>query len=151
MRLNFISSAEKKKIIEQLNEQFGIEKLPYLLFHVGKQRVRAFSGNLSREELKIIEQTLRIDNIGIYLLTQEQEIRLSFDVVSLLKNQIKKNLIELSDSETQDWFKGHDIELNHEIKPGPVILKNKECLIGAGKSNGKTIFNFVPRERRIKN
>lgn len=153
MYLHFLTRAEKNKILEQLNEQFGIEKLPYLLVKLGKDKIRAYSGSLSREELSALARAVNIELAGIYLCRIEQgNVRISHDSVSLLKNQISKNIIELSDSEADNWLHGQDIELPSEIKEkGFVILKHKEYIIGTGKSNGKIIFNFVPKERRIKN
>ena len=46
MNIKFISSGEKKKLLRELNEKFGISKLPYLLFETGKEKIRGFSGTL---------------------------------------------------------------------------------------------------------
>ena len=150
MNLRFIKSSEKKRIVEKLNEQFDIEKLPYLLIESGKEKIRAFSGSLSKEEIILIAQLTNIEAIGIYLIKREKEndLRFSFDAVHLLKNQIKKNIIEINDSQLHDWLKGQDLSMQAE--KGNVIIKFKEDFIGSGKSNGERIFNYVPKERRLK-
>ena len=41
---------EGKKIVKEI-EQFGVTKIPELLIKTGKERIRAYSGNLSKEEI----------------------------------------------------------------------------------------------------
>jgi NOL1/NOP2/fmu family ribosome biogenesis protein len=154
MNLKFIPKGEKKKTLKKLKQQFGIQNLNYLLLKSGKSKIRAFSGNLSKEEISILARNINIEIIGLYIAKQEnqdKEIRLSHDAVSLLQNKIQKNIIKINNSQVRKWLKGQDIEFKKNIQEGIVILKNNNDIIGCGKSNGKTIFNFVPKERRIKN
>jgi len=147
--MKIIKSSEKKKILAQLQEQYGIAKLPYLLLRFGKEKIRLYSGNLSSEELNILDKNLRIENAGLYFSKQHQDkIRLSLDALHLLKNQITKNILELTDKQAEQWFKGEDLQIqtNRNFK----ILKNKEDIIGCGKSTGEKITNFMPKERRVK-
>ena len=154
MKPKILSKKEKKNLLEEMKEKFGLEKqdLKYLFIKTGKNRIRGFSGILSREEISILMANLNIELIGVYLFRQEQQLRLSHDAVSLLRKKIKKSIVEVSDKEASRWLKGEDIDIkNNKIKKGIVILKNKDDLIGIGKSSGEKIFNFVPKERRIKN
>ena len=147
--MKILRANEKKKILKQLNEQFGITKLPYLLLKFGKEKIRLYSGNLSTEELNILDKNLRIESAGLYLAKQHPEgIRLSLDSLTSFKNQITKNILEIDNSQAEKWFKGEDllIKKDRAFK----ILKNQQDLIGCGKSTGEKITNFVPKERRIK-
>lgn len=145
-----LASTDKKKIQKKLNEQFGIASLPYLLLQFGKEKIRLYSGSLSKEELYKLDNELRIENIGLYFAKLEKDgLRLTLDGVQLLKNQITKNILELSDKQADDWLKGNDLEI-HSDKSFK-ILKNNSEFIGCGKSTGEKITNFVPKERRIKN
>lgn len=150
MNLHFIKSSEKKKITEQLKEQFGIENLPYLLIESGKEKIRAFSGHLSKEEISQISQILNIESIGIYLIKKEQdsELRLSFDATHLLKDQIKKNIIDINENQASEWVRGFDLSINNNR--GIFIIKNNSDFLGCGKSSGERIINHVPKDRRIK-
>jgi len=145
-----LTSTDKKKIIEKLNNQFGITELPYLLIQFGQEKLRAYSGILSKEELYYLDREIRIENIGLYFAKYENnnEIRLTLDGVQLLKNQITKNIIELNDNQANEWFKGLDLDIKTEY--GWKILKHNSELIGCGKSTGEKITNFMPKERRIK-
>jgi len=147
--MKIIRSTQKKKILKQLNEQFGITKIPYLLLRFGKEKFRAYSGNLSVEELNKLDAELRIENIGLYFAKEQIDgIRLTFDGIQLFKEQINKNIIELEDKQANEWLNGQDLPIksNSAFK----ILKHKNEFIGCGKSTGERITNFVPKERRLK-
>jgi len=152
MNLSFIKSNRKREIVEKLKEIYGISNLPYLLIESGKEKIRAFSGSLSKEEIIEIGKIANIEIIGLYLLRQEGEndLRLSFDAPLILKEQISKNIIEITDEQFQLWIKGNDIEFDKEITKGNVVLKYQSHFVGCGKSNGLKVFNYVPKDRRLK-
>lgn len=144
-----LNNPDKKKIISQLEKQFGIKKIPYLILKFGKEKLRIYSGNLSKQELYNLDNNLRIENIGLYSAKWEQdEIRLTLDGVQLFKNQINKNIFELDDNQSNEWLKGNDLDI--KVERSWKILKHNNELIGCGKSTGEKISNFVPKERRIK-
>ena len=148
MTFHFITSGEKKKICEQLEQQFGITKLPYLLIETGKERVRGFSGSLSREELVELGSILHIEGVGCYLARNEHELRLSFDGIHLLKDQITKGIVDLTEAEMYEWIRGNDIA--KEAERGTLIVRYNGDYVGCGKSTGTMLMNHVPKERRIK-
>ncbi len=148
MQIHFIKSSEKKRITEQLAQQFGIKKIPYLLIESGKEKIRAFSGHLSKEEILQIGNITTIESIGIYFLKKEDNLRLALDAAHLLKDQITKNIIEINESQLHDWLRGHD--LNIQTSPNPVILKFNEDIVGYGKSTSQKILNYIPKDRRLK-
>ena len=147
---SFIRSSEKKRIIEQLNQQFGIEKIPYLLIESGREKIRAFSGNLSKEEILQLTSITLIENIGIYFLSKEDTLRITLDAAHLLKDQITKNILEIDEIQLHDWLRGKDLILNNPIQSGPYIIKYNSDIVGYGKSNGVKIFNYIPKDRRLK-
>jgi len=147
--MKVILSSQKKKIIQQLNEQYGISELPYLLIKFGREKIRLYSGNLSTEELNVLDANLRIENIGLYFAKEQIDgIRLTLDGIQVVKDQITKNILELDDKQAEEWLRGNDllIKSDNAFK----ILKHKNEFIGCGKSTGERITNFVPKERRIK-
>ena len=152
--MKILSSSEKKNLLKQLKERFGIENLPYLLIRFGKEKIRGHSGNFSREELSLLDRELRIESAGLYLAKiQDNEIRLSLDATHILKNQINKNITTLNKKQSHEWFKGNDILLDKKITPGFKVLQYKDDFIGCGKvtQDGSIIKNFMPKERRVKN
>jgi NOL1/NOP2/fmu family ribosome biogenesis protein len=157
--MQILDNAKKKKIIEQLS-YLGIEKIPYLLVRIGRERIRTYSGSLAREEISKAVQLLSVEGIGLYFAKEmEDGIRLSTDALHLLKNQIKGNVVEIDDKQEELWFKGKNIELTLEQQKeygdfaGYVAMKSGEDFIGTGKisQDKKMISNFLPKERRIRN
>ncbi len=150
MKIEFLKKSEKKEILELLREQHGISKLNFLLIKSGKEKIRGFSGSLSKEEIHKINGLIRIEGIGLYLARiEEYGIRLSLDATHLLKNEIKKNIIELNDNESARWMRGENLEVDKNMK-GFFVVKNGENFLGSGKANEFRLFNFIPKERRVK-
>lgn len=137
-------------MIEGLNQQFGIQSLPYLLIQTGKEKIRGFSGHLSKEEIKQLTNSTNIESLGLYMLKLESqnEIRLTLDACHLLKKQIKKNIVEINNSQLIDWLKGED--LNIQTGQGSKIIRHNEDFFGYGKSTGNKILNYIPKSRRLK-
>jgi len=151
MKPEFLSKQERQKLLEELEKKFGIFGINYLFLKTGKEKIRAFSGSLSREELSALARAVNIELIGLYFAKQQgnnNEIRLSHDVISLLCDKINKSIIELTKEEAEKWLKGQDIDKKTE--KGIFVLKHEDDLIGTGKSSGEKIINFVPKERRIR-
>jgi len=147
--MKLVTSSEKKEVIEKLENQFGIKNLNYLFLRFGKDKIRIYSGNFSRDEIKILDKSIRIENAGLYFArVQSDGIRLTIDGVQLIKEQITKNVLEINDDEAEKWLKGNDltIKTDRAFK----VIKNKSEFLGCGKSTGDKITNFVPKERRIK-
>ena len=106
-RMKILKSSEKKKIIEKLKKQYGICEVPHLLLRFGKERIRAYSGSLSKEDLNNLDKNLRLEIAGIYFLHDYgDEIRLSLDALHIFKRQITKNIVKLNKRQADDWFKG---------------------------------------------
>jgi len=155
MKVELLDNAKKKKIIEKLNYEYGIEKLPYLLIRSGKDKIRIYSGNFSKEELNELGKGLNVELLGISFLRPDQETyRISFDTINIpqIKNQITKNIIEIPDNQITEWFKGNSLENTKKIDLNSkfVVIKNNNDLLGVAKGNQDTIFNYVPKERRVR-
>ena len=148
MNAKFLNSPDKKKLLAELERQFGINELPYLLLETGKEKIRGFSGTMNREEIIELGEISNVEIIGAYLLRKEGELRLSLDATQILNKKIKKNIIEIDDKQLEDWLRGRD--LNIQSKTGIFVIKYKEDFIGCCKSDGKRLWNFIPRERRIR-
>ena len=155
--MEFIFNTEKREIMKKL-EYYGIKELPFLLISSGKEKIRGYSGSLSLEEIRKLQKNSRVEIIGIYLFHEyPDEIRFSLDALHLLKDQITKNIIELTDEQKEKWFRGEDILLTKEEqekfskeKKGFKVIKHKDDLIGMGKLTDDRIVNYLPKERRRK-
>ncbi len=147
MRTRFLPAGEKKKLISDLEEQFGISKIPGMLIEAGREKIRLFTGSLTREQIMDLSRILRVELIGLYAFKLENIYRISFDSIFLFEEQMSKNIIEINDLEVREWMRGHDLQ--KACVQGVVVVKYKSYFLGCGKSNGNVIFNYVPKNRRF--
>ncbi len=148
MNINFITSSEKKDIIFNLDKQFGIKELPYLLIKTGKEKIRAFTGHLSKDEIRKLSRKINIEIIGIYLIRKEHDFRLSLDATMLLKPRIKNNILAISDEHLKEWMRGNDLII--KMQRQTLVIKHNDDFIGCGRSTGEKIANYIPKDRRLR-
>lgn len=164
MKIQIQDKTKKRRFIQELS-YLQIKKIPYLLIKTGKDRLRAFSGDLSNDELLSLWRLLPVEGIGLYIgkqmidkRTGKKESRLSIDGLHLLKEEVKKNILPLNKKQEEKWWRGKDIELSEEqtknLEPGQFIAvqSQKKDFIGTGKlsQDKKILFSFLPKERRIR-
>ncbi len=152
-KVEFLDKAKKKKVLNKLEEDYGINKLNYLLIRSGKENIRIFSGNLSKDELNLLAKNVNLELIGTKLCTiTEEGIRLNFDLINLpeIKSQISKNIIDLNEDEAKKWMRGEDLKIDTKTKEKFLVVKKAEDLLGIGKVYREILKNYIPKERRIK-
>jgi NOL1/NOP2/fmu family ribosome biogenesis protein len=159
MKINILSRAKKKKFIEGLSN-LGIKKIPQMLVRSGKERIRAFSGSLDREQIMDIWRLLPIEGVGLYVgknmmnRNGVREVRMSLDGMHVWKEQLTKRVLCLTEKQEVDWFLGKNIDLNEKQKmeKGFVSVKSETDFVGTGKigADGDKLFSFLPKERRRK-
>ena len=161
MKIQIMNKAKKKKFVAGLAE-LGMKKISEMLVKTGKERVRAFSGSLNKDEIYEIWRMFPIEGIGLYVgkdmvnRSGVREVRLSLDGMHVWKEQLTERVFELTAGQEEEWFLGKDIELNEKqigmISDGFVSVKSGEDFVGVGKigSEGKTLFGYLPKERRRK-
>ncbi|MCA9485991.1 MAG: hypothetical protein KC506_04055, partial [Nanoarchaeota archaeon] len=116
----------------------------------GKRKMRAYSGHLSKEELSELGRIANVEIIGSYIInTRDDDFRLNFDMVSLLRDKINKTIVEIDEKQLDLWMRGHDLDVKG-VERGIVVVKFDGELVGVGKSNTEKIFNYVPKERKLK-
>ena len=159
MKIQIMDRAKKKKFIAGLSD-LGMEKIPELLVRSGKERMRAYSGDLSTEQIMEIWRLLPIEGVGLYVgkdmvnRNGVREIRLSLDGMHVWKKQLTKRILVLNEKQEGNWFLGKNIELSDKqaegISNGFVSVKSADGkdFVGMGKIGGKTLFGFLPKERR---
>lgn len=145
--MKFLRSSETKKILEQLEKQFGITSLPGILIQAGDEKLRLFTGNITGTQLELLERLSHIEGIGTYLLREEHELRLSFDALHILKDQITKGFVELNDTEFHAWIRGNDVAKEGQ---GTVAVKYNGDFVGCGKLSKGMLLNHIPKERRLR-
>jgi NOL1/NOP2/fmu family ribosome biogenesis protein len=161
MKIQILDRAKKKKFIAGLSN-LGMKKIPELLIRSGKEKIRAYSGNLSTEQIMEIWRLLPIEGVGLYVgkdmvnRNGVREIRLSLDGMHTWKDQLTERNFILTEEQEIKWFHGEDIGLEESQKTedGFVSVKSADGkdFVGVGKigNAGTTLFGFLPKERRRK-
>jgi len=165
MKIQIMDRAKKKKFIAEVAD-LGMKKIPQMLVKSGKERVRAFSGDLNRDDIYDIWRLLPIEGIGLYVgkdmmnRNGVREVRLSLDGMHVWKDQLTEKNFVLTEEQEEEWFKGNNIELTEEqVKKfegvkGFVAVKSSDSkdFVGNGKlgADYQTLFGFLPKERRRK-
>jgi NOL1/NOP2/fmu family ribosome biogenesis protein len=142
---HLLNSKEIKKLNNQLKEQFGnvFNFKEYIVFQTPKDRIYIVNRDFSELDFSKV----KINNIGLYFLSIVKDgLRFSIEGSQLF--EAKKNILELDKDNFEKWMVGND--LNLEVERGYFIVKYKDEFLGCGKSNGEKIFNYVPKERRVK-
>lgn len=148
--IKFFTKSEKDKLLSRLKEQFGIKELPFIVAHLGKERIVIFSGDLNEKDILKMDEFARLEGVGLYFAKEMPDgIRLSIEGTQILANQITKNIYELDEKQAEQWMLGQELEV-HSDKKGYFIMKYKNDFLGTGKMSETRITNFVPKSRRLR-
>lgn len=149
MNVDFYDSKRRKKLLEQLHAQFGMKEVPKALFETGKEKIRAYSGDLSIDELYALSKLTNVEFLGLYVFRQEERfVRVSFDAGSLFAEQFSHHVVELTEEQMERWMHGNNIVM--ALDKGLYIVKYGRDVLGCGVSDGQALINFVPKDRRIR-
>ena len=146
-KLEILNTRKIKEIKELIKEQWDCQlKLDYGFLKSRKDKIYIINKGISKLDLS----KLKIDSLGLYLgqLT-DKGLRLSIEGSQIIGPAAKKNVIELNEKQTEEWFRGYDLDIKLDYI-GFVILKHKNDFLGCGKSTKEKILNFVPKARRTK-
>ena len=93
-------------------------------------------------------RSVNAEGVGVYIGRLEKEgFRPSIEGAQLLR--AKKNTYELNDEQLWDWLRGFKIEVSEELN-GYHIITYKGDTLGCGKAVNGSMWNYTPKERRIK-
>jgi NOL1/NOP2/fmu family ribosome biogenesis protein len=162
MKIDPLNKSKKKKFLSEMS-YLGDLKTNALLIKTGKEKVRAYTGGLSTEEIWDFWRVFAVEGIGVYIGKENvdkngvKEVRLSLDGLNFFKDQIVSGVLVLDEGQEEEWFLGKDVEVGGsqvESVEDFVAVKSGESgdFIGFGKLNkDKTIvYGYLPKERRRK-
>ena len=147
--MKLLSTSERRYFEERLRAQYGVENgfSEYVLIKAGQGRVRA----ATLEAFEVAARLRRVQQVGLYVAKLVKgDVILSIEGSQLLNGKIRKNVIELSEPETERWMRASPIE--KPIKPGIryVVAKCEELYLGSGRaSRDGRIYPQVAKWRRI--
>ncbi len=144
--LKILNSKEIKEILKLIEKQWGAKlKLNYVFLKNQKNRVFIINKDIEKIEL----EKLRINSIGMYFCEiDKQGIRLSIEGSQIIGPKATKNIVELNEEQTKQWFSGEDLEIEEKYS-GFLIIKHKNDFLGTGKYKEGRILNYVGKSRRV--
>jgi NOL1/NOP2/fmu family ribosome biogenesis protein len=145
-QLKILNSKEIKEILKLIEFQWGAKLKPGYAFLMNpKNRVFIVNKDIQNIEL----EKLRINSIGMYFCEIDKlGIRLSIEGSQIVGPKAAKNIIEISEEQVKQWFKGEDLEVGGNYS-GFVIIKHDNNFLGTGKYKNGRILNYVSKSRRI--
>lgn len=149
--LKILSQNEKREILNKLNSNFGINEIKGILAKKGEGRLFLFEKNFDMKQMKKLERIFPIERVGIYFAKIiKDEIRLSIEGTYLFKDQINKNIFQLTEQQSEQWMQGQELNIQTG-KKGFLVMKYKNDFLGCGKASTEKISNNLPKSRRLKN
>lgn len=145
--LKILNKKEIKKILNQIDNQYNINKLDLDYVFLQNKEGRLFLVNRDVGNVEI--EKLRINSLGLYFgKIERDEIRLSIEGSQLVGVMAKKNVVEINKEQANSWLQGNDVKVGEKVA-GFVILKYGNDFLGAGRYKEGNIINAVPKERRV--
>lgn len=145
--LKILNKKESERILDKINEQFGIKNIESNYIILQKKDGKIFL--INNFFGKIDYSTLRINELGLYVARFDKEIRLTIEGSQIFGKHATKNVYEVNENDANSWMEGNDIECSKEFK-GFVIIKYKDNYLGSGKCKNNKLLNYIPQERRIR-
>lgn len=171
--LTILNSKQLKQIKQLLKDQFNavfdFSKYATLISPKNKIYI-ANKGIFTDKDLNL--NKLRINSIGMYFAhLKNNELRLSIEGSQLIGPIAKKNIVELTEKELEQWIQGYDLDKPTKTNPPAthpcqdkqkdqsinkpnnnsfIIVKHNNDYIGCGKVKDNKILNYVPKTRRIR-
>ena len=146
-----LNTRERKKIRQQLKEQFGVEKIPDKVYFCLNKKEKVFITN--REVFEVDQSILRVNAKGLYFGTfMKDGFRLSVEGSQLIGKDATTHILELNTKQRDLWLRGEDVEMDvGKFDYDYVLLKNGKDFLGCGKAKGGKILNYLPKSRTMKN
>ncbi len=148
MKIKVLNKREVKKIINLLREQYSIKEVKLdRIFLLGKDdKLYLIDGKLA----DLDTDNLRINSLGLYFGRLEHgKVRLSIEGSQLIGPLAKKNVVNLSKSEVNEWVRGNDLNLR-DADVAVTLVRFDKDFFGSGKNIKGKLLNFVPKSRRIR-
>ncbi|MCS7142606.1 MAG: hypothetical protein NZ920_02245 [Aigarchaeota archaeon] len=149
MRIEPLSQRELRSLEGELKRCYGIESLPkdLVFLAAGERKLK-----VSRVEVLEFSRTIRgVVNVGLYVVKMTRDgSSLSLEGSQLFGESIKKNLIELSESEVSAWMTGGPIIRTDLGDVTYVIAKFKNLYLGSGRvGRDGRVYPQIPKWRRV--
>lgn len=148
-QLNILNTRDRKHILKELSDLFGVQSLPDYVYFLGKIKEEVFI--TTRDVFDFDVEELRSNHMGLHFGTFTKDgFILSLEGLQLLQEQISKQVYEITVHQREDWMKGRPLEVA-DMKDGQVAIKFEKDFLGIGIVKKGKISNTIPKIRWLIN
>jgi hypothetical protein len=137
-----VSEEEREEVLKYLEERFGIEKTYFDNYEIlrGVSNFWLFPKTPYLEKIK----SLQVQTVGLLFL-RKVSIYLKPTSVFLQRfgHLAKKNILVLPDDVISALKEKNKVEINLDLEPGYVILKDKYWILGCGLYLPGKLFSYL--------
>ncbi len=148
--LKIMSNEEKREILKEINERFGIPINVFddYVFVKSNKKVWIFGKEASEKNFS----GLFVECFGmLFARLDKGRVKPTTNAAQIFGKYATKNVVEIGEAEMYDVLRGLNLyDFECDAKDGYVLLKYKEHILGVGLKQGKFIKNMIPKARRIK-
>ena len=146
-----LNSRERKHIRQKLNEQFGVEEIPKLVYFCLNKKEKVYV--CTREIFDIPLEEVRLNAFGMHFGTiMKDGFRLSIEGSQLIGPHATQHIFSLDKDQQELWLQGRNIETNtNSFERAYMLMKHETDFIGTGKEKKGKIINYIPKSRSLKN
>ncbi|MBI2668019.1 hypothetical protein HYX17_04615 [Candidatus Woesearchaeota archaeon] len=148
INLKILNSKEKKKLLDNIKEQYGVKKLDldYVFLRNNDNKIFILSNDFAKLDTKDI----RINSLGLYFAKiHPSGIRLSIEGTQIIGPLAKSNVLMLNDDEIKLWVRGNDIATDKKFSIY-VIIRHNNDYFGSGIYKDGKVRNMISKDRLIK-
>jgi len=148
MKAKVLNKKEVKRIVNSLDEQYSVSglKLDYVFVLGSEDKIYLIDKKFA--ELGLSD--LRVNSLGLYFGKLENgKVRLSIEGSQIVGPFAGRGVVVLSRSQIAGWVRGNNVYIDADCD-GFVLVKHGDDFFGSSKCSKGTLFNYVPKNRRIR-
>ncbi len=137
-----ISEIEREEILKYLEDRFGIENFYFEKYEIlrGVSNFWLFPKTPYLENLR----NLQVQTVGLLFLRQvSRYLKPTSAFLQRFGYLAKKNIVSLSEEIISILKERNKVEIELDLEPGYVILKNKHWIIGCGLYLPGKLFSYL--------
>lgn len=151
--MELMDRSHRKRVEEALREEFGVEgglgeEFVALYSSEGKVRVT------TPEVFEVAREIGRFESVGLYVLkTTKFGVYLSLEGSQLLRDRIRRNVVEVDRERLEVWMRGEPIPLEGvkgSVEGEYAVVRWRDVYAGSGKvSKDGKLHPQIPKSRRL--
>lgn len=140
-----VSKEEREEVLKYLEDRFGIETFHFDNYEIlkGVSNFWLFPKTEYLEKLK----SLQVQTVGLLFMRQVSKyLKPTSAFLQRFGYLAKKNVVHLSEEIISILKEKNKVEINLDLEPGYVILKNKKWILGCGLYLPGKLFSYLEQK-----